>query len=160
MRRIAEKESPQPRSNYSSARGRLTTCSTSCPASCAARVLHEDGAPAAFAPVRIIDASGSRAVVHSDRLGNFETLGIAEGRAVVIAGDEHAEASAEVDVSVRGVAMVEIRDAPDDAVIERRRSSLQVERGGTAGASGTFGCHGLDLPVARRRLRDGVADRL
>lgn len=72
------------------------------------RVLHENGAPAAFAAVRIVDASGSQAVAHADRLGNFETLGIAEGRALLVAGNEHAEASAEVMVSARGAAVVEM----------------------------------------------------
>ncbi|HYC91462.1 MAG TPA: carboxypeptidase-like regulatory domain-containing protein [Thermoanaerobaculia bacterium] len=72
------------------------------------RVLREDGAPAAFAAVRIIDAAGLQAVAHSDRLGNFEMLGIAEGRAALIAADEHAEASAEVEVGARGPAVVEM----------------------------------------------------
>jgi hypothetical protein len=69
------------------------------------RVLQEDGRPAAFAPVRIIDAAGARSVVQSDQFGHFETLGLAEGLAVVSAG---AGPSTDVEVNARRTAEVEI----------------------------------------------------
>lgn len=72
------------------------------------RVQHEDGRSAAFAPIRILDAAGTRSLVQADQLGNFETLGIALGRAIVTAEDAHAEATTEVDVDAHRTASVEM----------------------------------------------------
>jgi hypothetical protein len=69
------------------------------------RVLQEDGRPAAFAPVKIVDAAGAKSVVQSDQFGHFETLGLAEGRAVVSAG---AGPSTDIEVNARSTAEVEI----------------------------------------------------
>lgn len=69
------------------------------------RVLQEDGRPAAFAPVKIIDAAGAKSVVQSDQFGHFETLGLAEGRAMVSAG---AGPSTDIEVNARNTAEVEI----------------------------------------------------
>jgi hypothetical protein len=83
------------------------------------RVLQEDGRPVAFTPVRVVDASGSRSVVQSDRFGNFETLGIAPGRAVVSAEDANAAASTEVDVDAARAAIVEMVMRPKPAAATR-----------------------------------------
>jgi Carboxypeptidase regulatory-like domain len=72
------------------------------------RVLHEDGRPAAFAPVHIVDAAGTRSLAQSDQFGNFATLGITPGRAAVTAEDAHTEAAAEVDVDALRTAVVEL----------------------------------------------------
>jgi hypothetical protein len=72
------------------------------------RILHEDGHPAAFAPVAILDAAGTRSLAHSDQFGNFEALGIAPGRAVVTVEDAYTAAAAEVDVDAQRTAVVEL----------------------------------------------------
>jgi hypothetical protein len=72
------------------------------------RVMKEDGTPAGFATVKIIDASRSELVVRSDQFGRFEAIGIAAGRAIVSAESDRMHAATEVDIDLRGTASVEL----------------------------------------------------
>ena len=72
------------------------------------RVLQEDGNGAAFMTVRVIDATGAESLLQADQHGNFESLGIAAGRATVSAQNDRSSASTEVDVGTANDAVVEM----------------------------------------------------
>lgn len=82
------------------------------------RVLQEDGTPARFTAVRVVDASRSETRVMTDQLGQFEAIGIAAGRAIVTAESDRMHAVAEVEIDVRGISSVEL--------VMRRRTELPV----------------------------------
>ena len=84
------------------------------------RALQEDGTPARFATVRVVDASRSETRVMTDQGGHFEAIGIAAGRAFVTAESDRMHAASEVEIDPRGISSVEL--------VMRREAELPVAR--------------------------------
>lgn len=72
------------------------------------RVLQEDGTPARFVSVKIVDTSRAEFLALSDQFGHFEAIGIAVGRAIVTAESDQIHAVAEVEIDPRGISNVEL----------------------------------------------------
>lgn len=72
------------------------------------RVAREDGSPAAFVPVRIVDAGGAESIADTDRLGRFTAPGLTPGRASVTASSRDTQATDGVDIDAHRPASIEL----------------------------------------------------
>jgi len=72
------------------------------------RVAREDGSPASFATIRVVDAANAESIGEADRLGRFHLPGLTPGRATVTVASGALKTSNAIEIDARGPSTVDL----------------------------------------------------